>query len=73
MLSLNELLCELYFADLGDGWGSATLETENEYDFVEQGQRSFRRSDPYWISGTTGNTLGEAVAFSDYIHDNSGK
>ena len=68
-----DFLCELYSAELGNGWGSATLETTNEYDFVKQGQRSFHKSDPYWMGGTTDMTLGATVTFSDYIHGNSGK
>ena len=49
------------------------MESQNEYDFVKQGQRSFRTGDSYWLSGTTNTTLEETVAFSDYLYDNSGK
>ena len=70
---MGSILCELHFADLGTGWGAAVLETENEYDFLKQGQKSFSKSDSYWINGTTDNMLGEAVSYSDYFHNNSGK
>ena len=65
--------CWLHFPDLGNGWGITVLETQNEYDFMKQEQRSFRKSDSYWISGTTNIMLGETVGYSDYIHNNSGK
>ena len=44
---MGSILCELHFADLGTGWGAAVLETENEYDFLKQGQKSFSKSDSY--------------------------
>ena len=39
--------------DLGNGWWPAALDTQEELDFVREGQRSFSSSVPYWIDGFT--------------------
>ena len=57
---------------MGNGWRTATLETQEEYDFIMQGQKTFCNSYPYWINGST-NALPEAnLDYTDYFANNSG-
>ena len=60
-----------FFSDTGDGWGPAAINTEEEYDFLKEGQKSLCNSDSYWISGSINIGLGETFDFSDY--NSSGK
>ena len=62
----------VYFpTETGDGWGPAAINTEEEYDFLKEGQKSFCNSDSYWISGSISTELGQTFDFSDY--NSSGK
>ena len=63
----------MFSTEIGNGWETAVLNTEEEYDFLKQGQRSFSNSLPYWIGGSTNSTnLEDTIEYSDYIENNSG-
>ena len=36
--------CGLYFTDIGYGWGAASINTEEEYSFTREGQKTFSNS-----------------------------
>ena len=61
----------IFPTETGDGWGPAAINTEEEYDFLKEGQKSFCNSDSHWISGSINTELGETFDFSDY--NSSGK
>ena len=55
------------FSGIGNGWKIAVLDTQEEYDFIREGQRSFSSSVPYWIGGSANATLNEFFNYTDYI------
>ena len=61
----------LYFSELGDGWAVAVLDTQDESNFIKEGQKSCKNSAPYWISGST-NFYNAEINYTDYIANNSG-
>ena len=63
----------LYFTEIGYGWGPATINTIEEYNFIREGQKTFSNSYFYWINGSTDLKRGKTLDFSDYIANNSGK
>ena len=62
----------MFHLELGNGWKLAVLDSQEEYEFIRQGQRSFNNSVPYWIDGSANATLNEFFNYIDYIADNSG-
>ena len=60
----------MFSSEIGYGWETAVLNTEEDYDFLKVGQRSFNNSLPYWIGGST--NLTDTIEYSDYIGNNSG-
>ena len=59
-----------YISEFGNEWQPAILDTEEEYDFIREGQKSFSNSVPYWIGGSTDSN--DTVEYNDYIADSSG-
>ena len=56
----------MFFSDIGN-------DTQEEYDFIREGQKSFHSSAPYWIGGSAGNSLlQQYITYRDYIGNNSG-
>ena len=55
------------FSGLGNGWRIVVLGTQEEYDFIREGQRSFNSSAPYWIGGSANTTLNEVFSYSYYM------
>ena len=68
-----ELLFHYNVLEIGEGWMAAALNTEEEYNFLRLGQRSFWNEDSYWITGSTNSLLGSTFNFSDYFASVSGK
>ena len=66
---LHEII--LYFLELGTGWEPAVLNTEEEHEFIREGQKSFASSVPYWIGGST-NQPNDTFNYSEYITNSSG-
>ena len=52
---------------MGEGWVEAYLNTEEEMEFISQGQRSFSDSSSYLIGGGTNVPKGDFFDYSDYI------
>ena len=46
------MIITLYFAELGDGWAPAVLETEIERDFIRQSQKGLGDAKDYFIGGS---------------------
>ena len=59
--------------ELGDGWGPAVLETEEELNFVRQADRNISNARSYWIGGSTNICCLREISYSHYIPDDSGK
>ena len=57
---------------MGDGWKLADIETEEEYNFLREGQKTFCNSDSYWINGSANFEPGVTINYTNYILDNSG-
>ena len=70
---LNDISTVLVFLELGDGWGPAILETEAEFNFVREADKSINDTNSYWIGGSTNNCCLLEIPYSDYIPDDSGK
>ena len=62
----------MFFSEIGNGWKPTVLDTQGEYDFIREGQKSFNSSAPYWVGGSANATLHAFFNYSDYIRDNSG-
>ena len=59
------------FLEIGNGWGPAVLDTQEEHDFIREGQKTFTNSLPYWIGGFT-NEPNATINYTEYIANNSG-
>ena len=59
-----------FSSEIGYGWRPAVLDTQEEYDFIREGQKSFNDSASYWIGGSTDSN--GIFEYSDYIGNNSG-
>ena len=57
---------------MSNGWRTATLETQDEYDFIMQGHKTFCNSYPYWINGSTDTVPDANLNYSDYFPNNTG-
>ena len=62
----------LHCLEIGQGWETAVLDTQEEYDFIREGQKSFIDSASYWISGSTNLEIDTEFNYTDYIGNNSG-
>ena len=68
--SLSGVSTKILFSEIGNGWEPAVLDTQEEYDFIKEGQRSFSSSVEYWIGGSTNAT--QFFTYSDYVTNDSG-
>ena len=59
-----------YLSELGNEWQPAVLDTQEEHDFIREGQKSFRNSARYWIGGSSNSN--DTIEYTDYIADSSG-
>ena len=57
---------------MGDEWFPAVLDTEEEHNFIKEGQRTFTNSAPYWIAGSTNSQPDDVIQYFNYSMDNSG-
>ena len=55
------------------GWNPAAINSEEEYNFLRLGQRTFRNNDPYWVSGSTNRGLHSTFNFTYYNATDDGK
>ena len=62
----------MFHLEIGNGWKLAVLDSEEEYEFLRQGQRSFINNAPYWIDGSANATLNEVFSYVDYIANKAG-
>ena len=60
-----------FFPEIGKGWAPAVLDTQEEFDFIRIGQKTFTNSAPYWIGGST-NEPNDTTDYTKYIANNSG-
>ena len=67
-----ELSTKMYFAEIGEGWKVAVIETQEEYDFIREGQKGFSSSVPYWIGGSTDVLINNTFDYYDYIANGTG-
>ena len=61
--------------DLGEGWDIAFLETEEEHDFVIEGQRETSGEGVYVIGGTPSHVpsdVNQGILYSDYSNKETG-
>ena len=79
MYILNEInFRRLYFnkifsSDIGDGWGTAVLDTYEEYLLINHGVSSFINSVPFWTGGSTNSDQDESLQYNfDYMANDSG-
>ena len=48
----------------------AVIETEEELDFLREGQKSFTDSTPYFLGGSTDYQRGSSIPYANYsVHD----
>ena len=72
VIKFNKLILWIKYISQGNGWRTATFETQDEYNFIIQGQKTFYNSYPYWINGST-NTFPEVnLNYTDYFPNNTG-
>ena len=62
----------IYTSELGEGWAAAILDTEGEFQFIKEGQRTFHHSRSYYIGGSTSSSLNTYIDYSQYNLDNTG-
>ena len=59
-----------FFPEIGEGWAPAVLDTQEEFDFIKEGQKTFKNSEPYWIGGSTNQN--DKITYTEYIANNLG-
>ena len=73
---LGIIYCEsiaiLYFKDLGDGWSPAVLNSEEELNFIREGQKRNRELGSYFIGGSTDAKEGSTLNYADIYTNGSG-
>ena len=70
---LSFLQLYFIFLEMGNGWGPAVINSQQEYDFIKEGQKGFFNSISYWIGGSTDNQTDDIFNYTYYISDNTGK
>ena len=58
---------------MGNGWGPAVINSQQEYDFIKEGQQGFINSISYWIGGSTDNQTDDIFDYTYYISNATGK
>ena len=58
---------------MGNGWGPAVVDSQQEYDFIKEGQQGFINSISYWIGGSTDNQTDDIFNYTFYISNDTGK
>ena len=64
----------MFSSEIGNRWKPVVLDTQEEYDFIKEGQKSLNNSVHYWIGGSSNAnvTHNTVLNFADYIGNNSG-
>ena len=62
----------MFSSEIGFGWRAAVLDTQEEYDLIREGQKSFSNSVPYWIGGSANFSSNVMINYTDYIANDSG-
>ena len=61
-----------YLSDLGNGWGLAVLDTEEELAFIRESQNNLNNVQNYWIDGSTDRESSRIAQYSQYLSNGSG-
>ena len=72
MLRTMWYFINIYFSGIGEGWRATVLSSQEEYEFIREGQKSFCDSAPYWLGGTTNILKDNEAEYSDYLPNSSG-
>ena len=62
---INHYQLDLTFSELGPGWIPAVLNSELEYNYIEEEQRALMNRQDYFISGATRTT--GTIEFENYL------
>ena len=67
----------LSISEMGNGWAPVVINSQEEYDFLRQGQKTIRNSVPYWINGSTNAQQQFGLEhyrsnYTDYVANDSG-
>ena len=73
MIHYNLISQCIFISELGNGWGSALLESEAELNFIKEADRNISNAKSHWIGGSTNNCCVLDIDHSDYIPDNTGE
>ena len=63
---------KIFPSEIGYGWGPAKLNSQQEHDFIREGQKTFSSSRDYWIGGSSNAEDHVKIAYSDYLKNDSG-
>ena len=67
-----KLVPKWYFSDLGCGWHPAVLDSIEELDSIIEAVNGSNDNTGYWIGGSTDDSHGSTVSYSEYYTDGSG-
>ena len=59
----------LTFLGLGEGWGPAIMESEEEMAFIRQGHRGLSDIRTFYIGGFSDSDPGNVISYTDYYID----
>ena len=71
-ISSEKVKLNFFPSEIGDGWGPAVLNLQQEHDFIREGQKTFSSSRTYWIGGSVNAESNVKIAYSDYLQNDSG-
>ena len=63
---------KIFSSEIGDGWGPAKLNSQQEHDFIREGQKTFSSSRDYWIGGSSNADTDVKIEYSAYLENDSG-
>ena len=58
---------------MSNGWGPAVVDSQQEYDFIKEGQKGFLNSISYSIGGSTDMQIDDIFNYTYYISNDTGK
>ena len=73
MFVINKVFVFVYWLDIDDGWLPAVLNSQEEYEFIEQKMKEFSVEHSCWIGGSTNIDEKNSIHFSQYIQNSTGK
>ena len=61
------------FSGRGDGWRAVIINSQSEYDFIQEKEKELSDHHPFWIGGSTDVDEDSFLTLRQYINASTGK